>query len=71
MKTKVVSFRVTTEQYEALEFLSKNAGQKMGEFIAERLYTDFLLGIELVANIRKRAEAKAKRDAKKAANGVQ
>ncbi len=80
MKTKVVAFRVTQEEYDALalrvQWCKQSESQQHIRSISD-LVKDLVRG-ELdgmlygLAKERKRLEAKAKRDAKKAAvNGVQ
>ena len=67
-KTKVIAFRVTQEEYEALEAVIKSVGvTKLGNWIQARLLDDICDGLEMVKAERKKAEAKAKRQAKKAA----
>ena len=72
MKTKVVAFRVTEEQYVALQFAAQQRLMKLAEFVDDALYPVKLQAFEAMKKEQKRLEAKAKRDAKKAAgNGVQ
>jgi hypothetical protein len=75
MKTKVVAFRVTQEEYDALalrvEWCKRSESQQHIRSVSD-LVNDLIRG-ELdgmlygLAKERKRIEAKAKRDAKKAA----
>jgi hypothetical protein len=69
MKTKVIAFRVTQDEYDALVYNGKTAGLKLAEFVAWSLRPTIALSKEAVVREQKRLEAKAKRDAKKAANG--
>jgi hypothetical protein len=71
-KTKVIAFRVTQEEYEALEAVIKSVGvTKLGNWVKARLLDDICDGLDIVKADRKKAEAKAKRLAKKeAANGL-
>jgi hypothetical protein len=72
MKTRVISFRVREDEYEALKAYSFNWFDTLSEFIDDRLTLEINKAMEEMAKERKRAEAKAKRDAKKAAaNGAQ
>lgn len=72
MKTKVIAFRVTQEEYDALVYMAQNYDYKVGEFVYNCLDGALLQGSEGLWKQRKKAEAKAKRDAKKAAaNGAQ
>ncbi len=72
MKTKVIAFRVREDEYEALKAYSFNWFDTLAEFVNDRLTPEINKAMEEMAKQRKRAEAKAKRDAKKAAaNGVQ
>lgn len=69
-KTKVIAVRVTQEQHDALIAVAN--GRKIGQYVYSYLMPAIMQGRELIAKERKKAEAKAKRDAKKAAaNGVQ
>jgi hypothetical protein len=71
-KTKVIAFRVTKEEYEALEAVIKSVGvTKLGNWIRARLLDDICDGLDMIKAERKKAEAKAKRLAKKeAASGL-
>jgi uncharacterized protein (DUF1778 family) len=65
MKTKVVAFRLTEREYDAVLLAATKRGQKIGDYVREALVLNYLtnqLDME-----RKRLEAKAKRAANKAA----
>ena len=71
MKTKVVAFRVNQEQYDALVYKARAENMKLSDVV----YVG-LLGVIAESRLahekeQKRLEAKAKRDAKKAANAAQ
>ena len=64
-KTKVIAFRVTDEEYDALLLAATKQHKKITDFVREALWL-----VDLVYDLveeRKRLEAKAKRAAKKAA----
>ena len=69
-KTKVIAIRVTEEQYNGLKLLADGRLMKMGEYIYNSLMPIMTLGMEAVYKERKKAEAKAKRLAKKEAQNV-
>lgn len=72
MKTKVIAFRVTQKEYDALVYNATSCAMKLGEFVLCSMRPAVIEGQALIAKDRKKAEAKAKRDAKKAAaNGAQ
>ncbi len=71
MKTKVVAFRVTQEEYDALVLVAKASGQKLSEYVDNALLASMQEAVLKLRKEQKRLDAKAKRDAKKAANGVQ
>lgn len=72
MKTKVVAFRVTLEEYEGLVFNAGCRKMKVSDFVIACLRQDLDLSVQALKHEQKRLQAKAKRDAKKAAaNGVQ
>ena len=71
MKTKVVAFRVTQEEYDALVFMASNTKTKLSEMVYKMLREHIAICVDHFDYERKRLERKAKRDAKKAANGVQ
>lgn len=65
MKTKVVAFRLTEREYDAVLLAATQRGLKIGDYVRDALVLNYLtnqLDIET-----KRLEAKAKRAAKKAA----
>lgn len=68
MKTKVIAFRVTQSDYEALQHYCSTFKVKLGDLIMCALEGDLQAAYANIAKERKRLEAKAKRDAKKAAN---
>jgi hypothetical protein len=71
-KTKVIAFRITEEEYEAIQAVMKSVGvTKFGNWIKGRLLDDICDGLDMLKAERKKAEAKAKRLAKKeAASGL-
>ena len=70
-KTKVIAVRVTQEQYDGLKLLADGRLMKMGEYVYNSLIPMMNLGQEALNKERKKAEAKAKRLAKKeAASGL-
>ena len=76
MKTKVVAFRLTQSQFEELDWLANVEDMTVAELVrhlALEHYNDAMFEARLaIVKERKKAEAKAKRDAKKAAaNGLQ
>lgn len=71
MKTKVIAFRVTHDEYDALVYNGKCAGLKLAEFVVDSLRPTIALSKQALVKEQKRQEAKAKRDAKKAANAAQ
>lgn len=70
MKTKVIAFRVTQDEYEALARMSGLTGERLAEFVSRHLSPVLAIAMEHLAKDRKKAEAKAKREAKKAAGNV-
>jgi hypothetical protein len=71
MKTKVIAFRVTEDEYAALYFMARTLNVKLSEHVNTCMTSAIMQGFEALKKERKKAEAKAKRDAKKAANGAQ
>lgn len=70
MKTKVIAFRVTQEEYDAIALQAKRSAKTTSEWVYAVI--DFEVYMRELRADRKKAEAKAKRDAKKAAaNGAQ
>jgi uncharacterized protein (DUF1778 family) len=70
-KTKVIAFRVNADEYEALINMSAMTGEKLSEFVHRHLSPVTAVAMEQLVNNRKKAEAKAKRQAKKeAASGL-
>lgn len=72
MKTKVIAFRVNAEEHEALYFAARTKQVTMGELVY-MMVSQFVPEAQAELNKeRKRLDAKAKREAKKAAaNGLQ
>ena len=71
MKTKVVAFRVTQEEYDALAFVAQLTGKKLSAYVDDALLPTIQVALVHLQKERKRVEAKMKRDAKKAAaNGA-
>ena len=79
MTTKVIAFRVSTEEYEALalrlEWCKQSESARhirnMTDLISHTIRPELQAMLQGLAKERKRLEAKAKRDAKKAANAAQ
>lgn len=69
-KTKVIAFRVNAEEYEALQLYSQSSKVSLVDIIRGALESDINAALSNLRLARKKAEAKAKRDAKKAANGL-
>jgi hypothetical protein len=70
-KTKVIAFRVNADEYEALAFIANARLMKMGEFVFDSMLPIIEMGALSLNAERKKAEAKAKRLAKKeAASGL-
>ncbi|MFZ9727279.1 MAG: hypothetical protein ACO3DI_08815 [Ilumatobacteraceae bacterium] len=67
MKTKVVAFRVTEEQYNALQLEAVRKRQKISDVVMDVMCSDLEWMLEALRKETKRLEAKAKREAKKAA----
>ena len=66
-KTKVIALRVTQDQYDALSVMANGRLMKMGEYVYNYLIPAMNQGADLLLKERKKAEAKAKRLAKKEA----
>lgn len=71
MKTKVIAFRVTQEEYDALVYNGRVAHFKLAEFVSYLMRPHIELSKQALAKEQKRLEAKAKREAKKAATNVE
>jgi hypothetical protein len=72
MKTKVISFRVTEDEYNALVYNASTIKLSVGAFVWVLLRPTVELSKQALAKEQKRLENKAKRVAKKAAaNGAQ
>jgi uncharacterized protein (DUF1778 family) len=73
MKTKVVAFRVTQEEYDALAFVAKSKGVKLSYFVDEALLPTIQQAIVEMNKEQKRLQARVKRQAKKGsiADGLQ
>jgi uncharacterized protein (DUF1778 family) len=67
MKTKVVAFRVTQQEYDALAFVANLHGKKLSAYIDDALLPTIQNAMVHLEKEKKRLQAKAKRDAKKAA----
>jgi uncharacterized protein (DUF1778 family) len=71
-KTKVIAFRLTADEHEALTNMAGLTGERLSEFVHRHLSAVTAVAMEHLVNNRKKAEAKAKRQAKKeAAHGLQ
>jgi uncharacterized protein (DUF1778 family) len=71
MKTKVVAFRVTQEEYDGLSFNAGCRKMKVSDFVVACLRQDLDLSVQALQHEQKRLQAKAKRDAKKAARNAE
>ena len=72
MKTKVIAFRVTQDEYDALYFAARKTNRTVAQVVYDNICGGFQDAMAELAKERKRLEAKAKREAKKAAaNGAQ
>jgi hypothetical protein len=67
MKTKVIAFRVTEEQYHALQLRAVKNNARVSDVLADGLHLHLQALVADLQHERKRLEAKAKREAKKAA----
>lgn len=70
MKTKVIAFRVTQEEYAALYYMARTLNLKLAEHVNNCMTASINQGFDAMAKEYKRIEAKAKREAKKAAGNV-
>ena len=71
MKTKVIAFRVSQDEYDALYFAARSNNRKVGELVYSLLAPGFPEAMKALAKERKKVEAKAKRQAlKEAASGL-
>jgi hypothetical protein len=66
-KTKVIAFRVNADEYEALQLYSETSKVALVDIIRGALESDITAALNNLALARKKAEAKAKRLAKKEA----
>ena len=71
MKTKVIAFRVREDEYEALKAYSLNWFDKLSDFVYDCMWETIKKAEAEMVKEQKRLEAKAKRDAKKAASVAQ
>ena len=69
-KTKVIAFRVNADEFEALSDMSALTGEKLSEFVHRHMSPVTAVALNHLKNKRKKAEAKAKRQAKKEAANV-
>jgi 7,8-dihydro-6-hydroxymethylpterin-pyrophosphokinase len=67
MKTKVIAVRVTEEEYRAIKFRADKHGQTVAWFLNSWLRYQINDSVEDLRKEVKKLEAKAKREAKKAA----
>jgi uncharacterized protein (DUF1778 family) len=71
-KTKVIAFRLTADEHEALSAMSALTGEKLSEFVHRHMSPVTAVALDNLSKQRKKADAKAKRQAKKeAAHGLQ
>ena len=70
MKTKVVAFRVSQQEYDALAFVAQSKGVKLSYFVDQALLPTIQQAVVAMDKEQKRLQAKAKRDAKKAATNA-
>lgn len=68
MKTKVIAFRVSEDEYYGLVLASKDRLMTVGEYVRNQLVMHQY--VELISKERKRLERAAKRHAKKAATNA-
>ena len=66
-KTKVIAFRLTADEHEALTNMSALTGEKLSEFVHRHMSPVTAVALDNLSKQRKKAEAKAKRQAKKEA----
>ena len=72
MKTKVIAFRLTADEHEALTNMAGLTGEKLSEFVHRHMSPVTAVALDNLSKQRKKAEAKAKRQAKKeATHGLQ
>ena len=72
MKTKVISFRVTPDEYDALQLAAQKEKLNLADVVYYLVKPTAYRWQEELHKVRKRAKDKARRDAKKAAaNGAQ
>jgi hypothetical protein len=72
MKTKVISFRVTPDEYDALQLAAQKEKLNLADVVYYLVKPTAYHWQEELHKVRKRAKDKARRDAKKAAaNGAQ
>ena len=70
-KTKVIAFRVNADEFEALSDMALLSGEKLSVFVHRHIAPVTSVALDHLARKRKKAEAKAKRQAKKeAARGL-
>lgn len=70
MKTKVIAFRVTETEHEALFKMAVLCGENLSEFVGRHLTDLKAVALNNLKMQQKKAEAKAKREAKKAVDNV-
>lgn len=70
MKTKVIAFRVTEEEYEAICWAAAKDKIKIGEYVRQDFATTLGYTMQEMKDEIAKLEAKAKRAAKKAAAAV-
>ena len=70
-KTKVIAFRVNADEFEALSDMALLSGEKLSVFVHRQIAPVTSVALDHLARKRKKARAKAQRDAKKeAASGL-
>jgi hypothetical protein len=71
-KTKVIAFRVNADEFEALSDMALLSGEKLSVFVHRHIAPVTCIALDHLASKRKKAQAKAKRQAKKeASHGLQ
>ena len=71
MKTKVIAFRVTEDVYRVLDWQVKQHGAKLSDVVYKAMLPSIQEAAMAYSKEQKRLQAKAKRDAKKAARNAE
>jgi uncharacterized protein (DUF1778 family) len=67
-KTKVIAFRLTADEHEALSAMSALTGEKLSEFVHRHMSPVTAVALDNLAKQRKKEQARIKRLAKKVVN---